>query len=413
MGLIARPVWTVGELTRLVKELLWREPALRQLAVRGELSNFKRHSSGHLYFTLKDETAAVRAVMFRSHAAALSFKPQDGMRVVTHGHISVYERDGLYQLYAERLEPDGLGALHLALERLRQRLAAEGLFAPERKRPLPRIPRGVGVVTSLTGAAVRDIITVSRRRWPGVRLVLVDVAVQGVEAPARIVQGLELIARVPGVDVVITGRGGGSIEELWAFNDEAVVRAIAACPLPVVAAVGHETDCTLADLVADVRAPTPSAAAELVVPDRGELERSLGQYQARMRQALRRQTERARSRLERAVASPALERPLDRLHQLWQRVDDLERRLGLGYGRRLDQARSRLSAVAGRLDALSPLAVLERGYSLCRNARGQVVRSVDAVRPGDCLEVLLSDGSVDCEVRSTRSRAQTGGGGGG
>jgi exodeoxyribonuclease VII large subunit len=401
MGL-TRQVMSVSQLTLLVKDVLWKEPVLRDLAVRGELSNFKRHTSGHLYFTLKDESSSLRAVMFRSHGSSLSFRPHDGLKVVATGHVGVYERDGAYQLYVRSLEPDGLGALYLALEQLKQRLEREGLFDASRKRRLPLLPRRVGVVTSIRGAAVRDIITVARRRFPNLELVIADAIVQGADAPASIAQGLQLVSSVPGIDVIIVGRGGGSVEELWAFNDELVLRAVASCPVPVVSAVGHETDFTLVDLVADVRAATPSAAAEIVVPDRAALERDIKQAANRMARALVRRTEQARATWRRAALSPALNRPYDRVHQLRQRVDELARRLGLSAARRVEQARARSERVWTRLDVLSPLAVLSRGYSVCFDSKGSVVRSVAQASTGEQLTVLVSDGSIAAVVAGAR-----------
>jgi len=401
MGL-TRQVLSVGQLTLLIKDLLWKEPVLRDLAVRGELSNFRHHTSGHLYFTLKDENSSLRGVMFRSHAMSLTFRPHDGLKVIATGHIGVYERDGSYQLYVRSLEPDGLGALYLALEQLKQRLEKEGLFDPSRKRRLPLLPRRVGVVTSLRGAAVRDIITVARRRLPNVSLVMADAIVQGADAPASIAQGLQLLAGVAGVDVIIVGRGGGSVEELWAFNDELVLRAVASCPVPVVAAVGHETDFTLVDLVADVRAATPSAAAEIAVPDRAVLERTIKQAASRMGLALVRRTQLARALWRRAVLSPALSRPHDRVHQHRQRLDELIRRLGLSAVRRVEQARARSDRLITRLDALSPLAVLSRGYSVCFDGRGSVIRSVAQVATGEQLQVLVADGSIAAVVAGVR-----------
>lgn len=401
MGL-TRQVLSVSQLTLFIKDVLWKEPMLRDLAVRGELSNFRRHTSGHLYFTLKDESASLRAVMFRSHGSSLTFRPHDGLRVIAIGQVGVYERDGAYQLYVRTLEPDGLGALYLALEQLKQRLEQEGLFDPSRKRRLPLLPRRVGVVTSLRGAAFQDIITVAHRRFPSLALVIADAVVQGTDAPASIAQGLQLVASVPGVDVVIVGRGGGSMEELWAFNDELVLRAVASCPVPVVSAVGHETDFTLVDLVADVRAATPSAAAEIVVPDRAALERVIQQAASRMGLALVRRTQLARATWRRAVLSPALSRPHDRVHQARQRVDELARRLGVAATRRVEQARARSERLWTRLDVLSPLAVLSRGYSLCFDAQGSVIRSVAQASTGEQLTVLVSDGSIAAVVAGAR-----------
>ncbi|MCL6451980.1 MAG: exodeoxyribonuclease VII large subunit [Acetobacteraceae bacterium] len=396
----------VYDLTRYLKELLDSDPVLASVWVRGEVSNFRHHTSGHMYFTLKDERSALRCVMFRSRNQALTFLPQDGMRVVAGGYVSVYERDGVYQLYVEEMQPDGLGALHQAFLRLKEKLEKEGLFDFSRKRPLPLLPRCLGVVTSLTGAALQDILTVARRRLPCLDIVVAPVRVQGAEAPGEICRALELMNAWGGADVIIVGRGGGSLEELWAFNDEAVARAIYASRAPVVSAVGHQTDITIADLVADLRAPTPSAAAEQAVPDGSELGLRLDSLGSRLIGGIRERLGRWRSRLDRLALSPGLARPLDRVWQGRQRVDGLGRRLVLGWTRGLKVSRARLDAFRGRLSALSPLSVLERGYSICLRQDGRPVTRLARAEVGDQVAVVLYDGELGCRVGSkTQGRA--------
>ncbi|BDG59884.1 exodeoxyribonuclease VII large subunit [Caldinitratiruptor microaerophilus] len=389
-----REVLSVRALTLYVKNLIEGDELLADLWVRGEISNWRRHVSGHCYFTLKDEHAQVRCVMFRSQAARLRFEPEDGMRVLARGRVGVFERDGLYQFYVAELEPDGRGALHLAFEQLKARLQAEGLFDPARKRPLPRLPRKIGIVTSPTGAAIRDMITVARRRFPNVHIVLAPALVQGDEAPGSLIAALARVVRVPGVDVVIIGRGGGSLEELWAFNDEALARAIAACPVPVVSAVGHETDFTIADFVADLRAPTPSAAAELVVPSKSDLVRLLRTAEARLEAAARAQIARRRERLRLLTGRRVLQRPVDGILAARQQIDGLTRRLALAADGLIRRHRAALGGLAGRLDALSPLAVLARGYAIVRDEAGRVVRAPGDVTAGQRLEVILQHGRL-------------------
>ena len=392
-------VVSVSELTRYIKRLFDTDGMLRGLFVRGEVSNFKRHSSGHLYFTLKDEHSSIRCVMFRSNAQSLVFSPENGMMVVAAGYVTVYERDGQYQLYVEHLQPDGLGAFYLAFEQLKTRLAAEGLFDNARKRRIPALPRKVGVITSMRGAAIRDIISVSRRRFPGVKIVVADVLVQGEEAPAQIRRALDLMSRVEGVDVIIVGRGGGSIEELWAFNDEGLARAIAACPVPVISAVGHETDFTIADFVADVRAPTPSAAAVMAVPDAAEVKTRLKETLSGMALRLGRRLQSERSRLRLMTSRPPLARPIDIVLERRQRLDDAGRRLAAGIRSFVRQCASRRDVVVGRLDALSPIGVLARGYSICRrSADGAVVSRADQVDVGEDIRVTFLDGEVGGRV---------------
>ena len=439
----ARRVLTVTELTVRVRDRL--EAEFFEVWVEGELSNCRLWSTGHLYFTLKDSAAQIRGVIFRSALRYLKFKPADGLRVVARGRLSVYEPKGEYQLVCEHLEPQGLGALQLAFDQLKKRLQDDGLFDASRKRPLPALPRKIGIVTSLDGAAIRDIVKVLRRRYRNAHLVIRPARVQGEGAALEIATGLKAIGRVNGVDVVIVGRGGGSIEDLWAFNEEIVARAIAAAPVPVIAAVGHETDVTIADFVADVRAPTPSAAAELVVARKDEFCNRIDRLRDRLGAAIRDRVQHlsrrvhilggrptmagfparigmkdrhaaelthALIRVTRASAA-ARER---RLQQLRRQLEtcDLARRLA-GIRTRLVSAEGRLTGVirrrqhradaqlrdcAGRLDTLSPLAVLGRGYAVCWNAeRTRVVRATGDVRHGEHVRVTLAKGELDCEVR--------------
>jgi exodeoxyribonuclease VII large subunit len=398
-------VLSVRELTLYIKRLIERDQLLAAVWVKGELSNFKAHTSGHLYFTLKDETTQIKCVMFRSQAARLRFRPESGMSVLVHGNLSVYERDGSYQLYGMEMEPAGVGALHLQFEQLKERLAAEGLFDKERKRALPSMPRRIGIVTAATGAAIRDMITVSRRRFPGVRIVVAPALVQGSEAPQSLIHALLAVSQVAEVDVVIIGRGGGSLEDLWAFNDERLARAIRECPVPVVSAVGHETDYTIADFVADLRAPTPSAAAELVVPSRSELLRVIDSLKHRMVGLMKRHVEARRLRVKALGERPVLLRPQGRLMQDRQRLDELVRRLGLVSGRTIQGHRQRTASLAGHLEALSPLAVLSRGYSITRASDGAVLRSAALVNEGETVSVLLHKGELQCRVESKREES--------
>ncbi len=387
---------SVGELTAYLRGLLESDALLSEVWVEGEISNLRTPSSGHVYFTLKDARAALRCVLFRSRKEALRFAPEEGLAVVVRGAVGIYEAMGQYQLYVEELVPVGQGALFLAFQQMKERLEREGLFDPAVKRPLPAFPRRIGLVTSRTGAVLRDILTVGRRRFPGMNFLLIPVPVQGEQAPAAIRQALERAGREE-LDLVILARGGGSLEELWAFNDEGVARAIRACPVPVVSAVGHETDFTIADFAADRRAPTPSAAAEICVPDRRELERRIGQARGRLAAALRRAADRGRLRWMRQTE--ALRRFPRRLEERSHALDALELRLRAAGGAAAHRGRSRVEALAGRLAALSPLGVLSRGYAVCRVwPEGPVVSSVEQTAPGERLAVRLKDGRLCCAV---------------
>ncbi len=387
---------TVTQVTAVVKGLIEGDAGLKDVWVTGEVSNFKHHTSGHMYFTLKDETAVLRCVIFRSQAQALRFRPQNGLRVLLRGRIGVFERDGAYQCYGQDMTPAGLGSLHLAFEQLRDRLAAEGLFSEALKRPLPRLPRRVALITSPTGAALRDMLRIAGRRCPAVGLVLIPALVQGPDAPAAIVRALDLASGV-GADVVVLARGGGSLEELWAFNDEVVARAIRACPLPVVSGVGHETDFTIADFAADRRAPTPSAAAELVVPDREALQAAVRALAAAAEMAVAGCLRHLRQRLTAAARGP-LSRPEAAFRASRLRLDHAAGRLHTAGHARGQKARADWRSAAGRLHALSPLGVLGRGFSVCRLRGGKLVRRPVDAPLGAVVEVLLQSGRLDAQV---------------
>jgi exodeoxyribonuclease VII large subunit len=449
-----RRVLTVRELTRYIKMKLESDELLQGVWVQGEISNFTHHTSGHMYFTLKDKDARIKCVMFASYNQRLPFRPKEGMKVLACGNVSVYERDGQYQFYVVEMQPDGIGSLYLAFEELKRRLEREGLFDPARKRPIPKFPRAVGVITSPTGAAVRDIVTTLGRRMPSVPVVLDPVLVQGKHAAPSIVRAIERMNELGEVDVLIVGRGGGSLEELWAFNEEIVARSIRASRIPVISAVGHETDFTIADFAADLRAATPTAAAELAVPHHLEVRRALHQYELRLRNGLANQAARKRERLQRLMRSPFFMYPRQHLLQPAERLDRLrdrlrhaaqarlnlererlmyaERRLAAvspqeqarlarerlgGLGRRLEQAarnavkdsRRRFLAATRHLDALSPLKTMQRGYGLVYDeAEARLVKSVRDVQPGDLVKVRLADGRLDCHVWAIEETGRAG-----
>ena len=393
------PVLTVSALTFALKEVV--EVTFPHIWVCGEISNFIRAGSGHIYFTLKDEAAQLKAVMWRSAAQRMRFDLRDGMEVIVAGGIQVYEARGQHQIVVEQLQPKGIGPLELAFRQLQQKLAEEGLFDVERKRPLPRFPRRIALITSPSGAAVRDMIQVMTRRWPKARIIVIPVAVQGDQAAGQIAAALRKVHTIPEVDVVICGRGGGSLEDLWAFNEEVVARAIHACKIPVVSAVGHEVDVTIADLVADRRALTPSEAAELVVPLESDVQLELDMVRQRLVNSLRQQTQRARLRLDSVASRRCFSRPLERIQEQSHRLDDLEGRLKRGMKQAIESSKQQLQSFASSLNALSPLAVLERGYSLTKRiSDGALVRDASTVAVGDQISTLLAHGSVISEVRA-------------
>ncbi|NLG25451.1 MAG: exodeoxyribonuclease VII large subunit [Clostridiales bacterium] len=388
---------SVTELNEYVRRQLAGDPMLRALRVRGELSGFKRHVSGHLYFSLKDEGGRVQCVMFRQNAIGLTFQPQDGMRVVASGAASLFVRDGAYQVYVSGMAREGVGDLYLRFEQLKKKLAGEGLFDPARKRELPLLPRSIGVVTSRTGAVLRDIVRVAHRRNPRLSIVLAAAAVQGEGAAQEIADGIDRLNQV-GVDVILCGRGGGSIEDLWAFNEEVVARAIARSSIPVVSCVGHETDFTIADFVADLRAPTPSAAAELAVPMVDELQQAIDGLAGRLDRALAGRMEAARTRYRRLALSPALTNPRRLLIEGGShRLDAMRARLDGAALRRLDGARARLTTLSRALAGLSPSAVIGRGYAVVR-LDGRPVPDAAALLPGMRVEIQMRDGAARAAI---------------
>lgn len=392
-------ILSVSDLNRVARLILENDPLLQEIWVRGELSNVKAHTSGHLYFSLKDDTSSVKAVMFRGRAQTLLFRPENGQQVLCRGRASIFERDGAFQLYVEEMEPAGLGAQHLAFLQLKEKLEAEGLFDADRKRPLPPLPTRVGVVTSETGAAVRDIFTVLRRRHPRIGIVLAPVQVQGEAAPPLIAKAISDLAQYGRVDVIIVGRGGGSQEDLWAFNAELVVRAVAACPVPTISAVGHEVDVTLVDYAADRRAPTPSAAAEMAVPVFEELELLTEGLSFRVRQAQARRIRSDGERLHQLTGRRVMTRPRTLLEPLHARVASLERGLARGTVEVLLREKARFLHLAGRLDGLSPLGALARGFAVIQK-EGKVIRDAGQLQVGDGFRATLGRGSFSGRVEA-------------
>ncbi|HHW98435.1 MAG TPA: exodeoxyribonuclease VII large subunit [Firmicutes bacterium] len=397
-------LFSVSQITSYLRALLDGDEILTQVLVEGEISNFTHHSSGHMYFTLKDANSRLRCVMFRSRTVGLQFVPRDGMSVIAQGSISVYERDGQYQLYVNSLRPAGQGKLYIAFLELKEKLEREGLFAPENKLPLPFLPRTIGIATSPTGAALQDMLSIIGRRCPRVNVLVVPTIVQGAEAPVSIVNSIEQLGQIPEVDVVIVGRGGGSIEELWAFNDERVARAIFNCPKPVISAVGHETDFTIADFVADYRAATPSAAAETVVPVLAELELSLLTWQNRLVTTMQNNLLRQAQLANNLSARLMRQHPERRLENLAQALDGLQERLLRAMTGKLEWGASQIHTCAARLQALSPLAVLARGYTITLNQAGEVIRIPSQVSVGDMLETVVNQGRIYSQVISVGGR---------
>ena len=397
-------VLTVQELTRHIKALVEKDYQLANVWVKGEISNFKAASSGHLYFTLKDDCSCLKVVMFRSRSRLVPFRPENGMAVTVRGYVSVFERDGTYQLYAEEMEPDGAGALYLAMEQLKAKLELEGLFERKHKKDLPLLPRRIGIVTSPTGAAIRDMVEIIRRRWDGREIVLVPVLVQGEGASASVAGGIQLLNRLGGIDLIIVGRGGGSLEELWAFNTEGVARSIFNSKVPVISAVGHETDVTISDFVADARAATPSAAAEMAVPDQREMERYVQGLETRLTRALDKKMLESGRRLEACLANRVFTHPVDTLCGVrYQTLDFLSRRLLQGGRGTVEREAGRLAVLAGRLQALSPLSTLARGYSICATPDGgRVITDAGSVEAGEKLTVRLHRGLLQCVVEGKR-----------
>lgn len=396
----------VSELNGYIKRLMECDDFLSGVAVRGEISNFKRNASGHLYFSLKDDGAAVSAVMFRSAASRLAFLPSDGMQVTLYGRVSLYEKTGQYQIYAETMVADGIGELARAYEAMKRRLEAEGLFSEERKKPIPKLPKRVGIVTSPTGAAIRDMLNVTGRRYPLADIVIFPSAVQGAEAPAQLRMGIEYFNFERSVDVIIIGRGGGSIEDLWAFNDEALVRAVASSRIPVISAVGHETDFTLCDFAADKRAPTPSAAAELAVPDILTLLNYLSGREDKLYVSVSNSIARRSEKILNLEKAVALNSPASRLERSKKDIAYLGARIESSAKRRLGDSSARLSALAAKLEGMNPLSVLTRGYGAVENSEGQIVNSSARLSIGEEIRVIMSDGALRATVTDIEKKVR-------
>lgn len=396
-----QPIFQVSQVNEYVKAMLDGAPILQDILIRGELSNYKVYPSGHHYFTLKDKDGALRCVMFRSQAQRLRFKPENGMKAIARGRISVFPRDGAYQLYCAGLSPDGVGDLAVAFEQLKRQLLEEGLFDEEHKKPLPRYPQTIAIITSAAGAAVHDMIRILRRRYPVAKVVLLPVRVQGTEAPAEIAGAIRYANRYRVADLIITGRGGGSMEDLWAFNDERVARAIYDSELPVISAVGHEPDVTISDFVADARASTPSNAAEIAVPDQMELLRWLAGVRERIVQAEGTKLAVCRRRLDTLAEKRVLRDQLAYVQDRRMLLTHLQQRLGDLSSRSVGDKHRRFAALAAGLDAMSPLKVLGRGYAVARNEAG-ILKSYRDAPAGSCVEVSLGEGTLECTVEKGR-----------
>ncbi len=399
---MAQQVLSITQLNEYIRTKLDADPLLTQVAVRGEISNYKLYPSGHHYFTLKDESSALKCVMFKGNALRLRFRPENGMKIIAMGRISVFPRDGAYQLYCTAMAVDGIGDLHAAFEQLKQKLAAQGLFDPAHKKPLPKYPGTIGIITSSAGAAVHDMLRILNKRYPLSRVRLLPVRVQGAEAPGEIAAAIGYANHHDLADLLIVGRGGGSIEDLWAFNDERVAYAIYHSRIPVISAVGHEPDVTISDYVADLRAATPSNAAELAVPDQESLRQSLDAMESNMASALNRQIRAAQQHLNVLSQSPALKSPTGYLEQREKSLELLKNRMLSAQDRTVSQHRARFIAAVSKLDAMSPMKVLTRGYSMARTEDGAVIRSVTQVAPGQTIAVSLSDGSVKADIKEIR-----------
>ena len=403
---MAQNVLSITQLTEYIRGRLDDDPFLGQVAVRGEISNYKVYPSGHHYFTLKDEGAALKCVMFKSSAVRLRFRPDNGMKVIAMGKVTVYPRDGAYQLYCTAMAMDGVGDLYAAFEQLKKKLAAQGLFDPAHKKPLPKCPGTIGIVTSSAGAAVHDMLRILRKRYPLTKVRLLPVRVQGAEAPGEIAAATRYANHYKLADLLIVGRGGGSIEDLWAFNDELVAHAIYESEIPVISAVGHEPDVTISDYVADLRAATPSNAAELAVPDQDALRQNLDAMSSAMASALSRQLKAARQHLNVLSQSPALRSPTGYIEQREKSLELLKNRLAAAQNQSITRKNQRYIAAVSKLDAMSPLKVLTRGYSMAQTEAGEVLRSVRQVELGERISVLLSDGKLSATVMDKKEEAR-------
>lgn len=396
-----RATLTVTELNNRIKDLLDLDPMLADVCVRGELSNYKIYPSGHHYFTLKDSESSLRCVMFKSSASRLRFRPENGMSVMVSGRVSVYPRDGAYQLYTSAIMPVGTGDLQIAFEQLKAKLSAEGLFGPEHKKPLPEFPERIAIITSSAGAAVHDMIRILNRRWPIAKVLLLPVRVQGIEAPGEIAGALQYANEHELADLIITGRGGGSIEDLWAFNDERVARAIFASNIPVISAVGHEPDVTISDYVADARASTPSNAAEIAVPDRNEITDELAGLEIRSSLAMHKKLNELRKHLDSISDKRIMRDPMAQIDDRRIALDHIRERLTSAQEQQINAKKQQYIKLASSLDAMSPLHVLSRGYSYVMDMDGVPVKSIKEIKTGDRIELILADGNARCRVEET------------
>lgn len=403
---MAQTILSITQLNEYIRGRMDADPVLAQVAVRGEISNYKLYPSGHHYFTLKDEGSALKCVLFKGNALRLRFRPENGMKIIAMGRVSVFPRDGAYQLYCTALALDGVGDLYAAFEQLKKKLAAQGLFDPAHKKPLPKFPGTIGIVTSSAGAAVHDMLRILRKRYPPSRVRLLPVRVQGAEAPGEIAAAIAYANRYHLADLLIVGRGGGSIEDLWAFNDERVAYAIYESQIPVISAVGHEPDVTISDFVADLRAATPSNAAELAVPDQDALRQNLDAMSSAMATVLGRQLKSARQHLDVLAQSPALRSPTGYLEQREKSLELLKNRLVSAQNAGITRKNQRYIAAVSKLDAMSPLKVLTRGYSMAQTERGEVLRSVRQVELGERIHIALGDGKLSATVMEKKEEGK-------
>ena len=390
-------IFNVSEVNKYIKMLMDSDPLLTNISIRGEITNFKAHYTGHLYFTLKDESATIKCVMFKGNAQFLRFKPQDGMKVVIQGQISAFERDGVYQIYCKSMSPEGLGDLYLAYEQLKEKLSKEGLFDDVHKKPIPFLPQRVGVITSRTGAVIRDIINVSTRRYPNVNILLYPAAVQGVNVASTVIEGINTFNKLDNVDVIIIARGGGSFEDLFGFNDEGIARAVFASHIPIVSAVGHETDFSICDFVADLRAPTPSAAAELVYPEYSEIVSRITTDKNRTMIAMKNYIERKRQYVERLKAAKLEKVPLDIINRYRMNIDSITSKSESTIRYSIEKYKTRCVRSITKIDALSPLKTITRGYSVAE-LNGKVIRKVEDVKSDDKIQITVSNGKINAIV---------------
>lgn len=394
-----KKIYSVSDVNKYIKALMDKDTLLNNISIRGEITNFKAHYTGHLYFTLKDESSTIKCIMFKGYAQFLKFKPTDGMKVVINGQIGVFERDGVYQIYCKSMSPEGLGDLYLAYEQLKNKLQKEGLFDASKKKKIPFLPKRVGVITSRTGAVVRDIINVTTRRYPNVDLLIYPAAVQGVNVASTVIEGLKTFNTLKNVDVIIIARGGGSFEDLFGFNDEALARQVYASQIPVISAVGHETDFTICDFVSDLRAPTPSAAAELVYPEYSEIVNRIITDKKRTIIAIKNYIDRKRQYVEKLKAAKLEKVPLDKINRFRIIIDNLLSKSESSIKYKVEKYRTRCIKSISKIDALSPLKTLTRGYSVTENSDGKVIKSISDVNKDENIRIKLIDGKIEAIVK--------------